>query len=99
MKCRIASNDIALNLSALMNSGAGGESFINQRLYDIIKQRLQFKFFKLKGAGVAISDHDNKKTDTLSKIFQASLVIDKRRIFTWFFFCDTGRHDILLGRK
>ena len=82
MKYRIVNNDIVLNLSTLMNSEANDESFINQRLYDIIKQRLQLKFFKLKEAEVAISDHDNKKTDTLSKIFQTSLVIDKRRIFT-----------------
>ena len=82
MKCRIASNDIILNLSALMNFKADDESFINQRLYDIIKQRLQLKFFKFKETEVAISDHDNKKTNTLSKIFQTSLVIDKRRIFT-----------------
>lgn len=99
MNCRIASNGIALNLSALMDSGAGGEAFINQRLYDVIKQRLQPKFFKLKGSEVAISGYNNKKTGILSKIFQASLVIDKRCISTWFFFCDTGHHDILIGHK
>ena len=98
IKCQVASNSIALNLYALLDSGAEGEAFINQQLYNIIRQWLQPKVLKLKNF-IVISDHDNKKTDMLRKIFQTNLVINKWCISTWFFFCNISHHDILLDCK
>ena len=46
-----------------------------------------------------VSGHTNEQIDVIEKLFQASLVIDGRRIQSWFLFCNTGRHDLIVGRK
>ena len=97
--CQLSWNGIALEVVSMIDSGAGGEAFIHHRLYETVKKRLNPKFYKLKSGGVPITGHNNQHTDTLSKIFMAHLVIDGHRVPTWFFLCDTGRHDVLIGRK
>ena len=79
INCQVTSNSIALNLYALLNLEAKDKAFINQQLYDIIKQQLQLKILKLKNF-IAISDYNNKKTSSLKKIFQTNLVINKQYI-------------------
>ena len=48
---------------------------------------------------VPLAGYNNQNFEVISRAFTANLVIDGRRIPTYFLFCNTGRHDILIGRK
>ena len=97
--CRIAHGGIAFNVNALLDSGAGGEAFVHHRLFPFIKTRFKPKLYHIGGGGVSVAGHNNKQTDTIYRLFQASLLIDGRRVPTTFLFCDTGKHDMLIGRQ
>jgi hypothetical protein len=81
----------------LLDSGANGEAFISSKFYKPIKERLNPTLHKLPQA-IQITSYNNQPTDTLRRAFQTDVLIDGRRTSTWFFFCDTGKHDVLLGR-
>jgi hypothetical protein len=84
-------------MDALLDTGANGEAFIRSELYDAIKRRLRPTIHKLKKP-IQITGHHNQVTGELKRYFQVDLAIDGRRVPTWFFFCNTGRHDIILGK-
>ena len=46
-----------------------------------------------------MAGYNNQNAEVISRAFTANLVIDGRQILTHFLFCDTGRHDVLIGRK
>ena len=94
----LAANGLALKMHAMLDSGAAGTAFLHYKHHALVEERLKPKFMKTKDKGVPIAGHDNKTTGFINRAFQATLVIDGRRISTWFMLCDTGRHDVLLGR-
>jgi hypothetical protein len=85
-------------LNALIDSGAGGEAFIHPKLLPAIKKYFQVKMLRIKHGGVSVSGFNNKHADSIQDVFRIDLLIAGRRIPTWFLVCNTGRHDILLGR-
>jgi transposase InsO family protein len=94
----VALGGVALNVESLLDTGAGCEILVHHDLKPFIKARLKPKILKI-CRPVPVSGHTNEQTDVIEKLFQASLVIDGRRIRSWFLFCNTGRHDLIVGRK
>ena len=94
----MALGGVALNVESLLDTGAGCEILVHHDLKPFIKARLKPKILKI-CKPVPVSGHTNEQTDVIEKLFQASLVIDGRRIQSWFLFCNTGRHDLIVGRK
>jgi hypothetical protein len=98
MECYVARHGLQLKLNALIDSGAGGKAFIHPKLLPAIKRYFQVKVLKIKQGGVGVSGFNNKPASTISRVFNLDLLIAGRHIPTWFLVCDTGRHDIFIGR-
>ncbi|KAF2184938.1 hypothetical protein K469DRAFT_708703, partial [Zopfia rhizophila CBS 207.26] len=86
--CRIALGGVGINIFGLLDTGAGGTVFIHPRLYQVHSQK-----------GIPVAGHNNQPTGVVNQFFSANLVIDGHRTATWFIFCNTGRHDLIIGRK
>ena len=95
---RLVANGLALNITALSDTGAGGEAFIHKRHLDFVIKRLQL-YVRTAQRPVPLAGYNNQNSEVISRAFTANLVIDGRQIPTHFLFCNTGRHDILIGRK
>ena len=63
-----------------------------------IKKYFQVQLLQIKHGGVSVSGFNNKHADTIQVVFKLDLLVAGRRIPTWFLICNTGKHDILLGR-
>ncbi|KAF2177357.1 hypothetical protein K469DRAFT_809316, partial [Zopfia rhizophila CBS 207.26] len=98
MKCRIALDGVAINVSGLLDTGAGGTVFVHPRLHQVVKERLKPTFYRSRKS-IPVAGHNNRQTGVVNQFFLAQLVIDERCTTTWFIFCDTGRHDLIIGRK
>jgi hypothetical protein len=96
--CRVALGGVALKVESLLDTGAGCEILIHHDLKPFVKARLKPKILRI-SKPVPVSGHTNQQTDVIEKLFQANLVINGRRIQSWFLFCNTGRHDLIVGRK
>ena len=48
---------------------------------------------------IQIAGYDNVANAEVDEYFQADLVLDKHRIHSYFVLCNTGRHDLIIGRK
>ena len=97
MECHLAKHGMQFKLNGLIDSGAGGEAFIHPRLLPAIRKYFQVKVLQIKRGGVGVSGFNNKHAGT-GKVFNIDLLITGRRVPTWFLVCDTGRHDIFIGR-
>src|SRR5579871_5810698 len=84
----------------MIDSGAAGEAFIHSKFLPAIniQEIFQRQLLRIKYGGVSVSGFNNKRTDTIQDVFRMDLLIAGRRVPTWFLMCDTGRHDLLLGR-
>ena len=96
--CKLAANGLAMNMTVLLDTGAGGEAFIHLKYFDFIEKKLGL-YIRTAQRAVPLAGYNNRNSETISRAFTASLVIDQRRIATHFLFCNTGRHDVILGRK
>ena len=94
---QIAYGGIALRASALQDSGAGGTVFAHPRLQPVLMSRLRVATAKFKP--ITVTGHDGRKTGILDTAFKADLVIDGHRVPSVFVFCNTGKHDIIMGRQ
>jgi hypothetical protein len=89
--------------NALLDSSAGGEALYHRLLpLNFIKTSQKPKLYHI-GGGVSVAGHNNKQTDTtyllaIPSFTTESVLIDGRRVPT-FLFCDTGKHDILIGQQ
>ena len=95
-KCRLAANGLAINIAALLDTGAAGEAFIHKKHFGFVKKRLQL-YIRTAQKPVPLAGYNNQNTEVISRAFTANLVIDGRRILIHF--RDTGRHNVLIGRK
>jgi hypothetical protein len=98
MPCHLSQHGVQFKLKALIDSGAGGEAFIHPKLLPAIKKHFQVKTLRIKHGGVSVSGFNNRHTDTIQNVFKMDLLIAGRRVPTWFLVCNTGRHDVLIGR-
>jgi hypothetical protein len=98
VECHLAKHGLQFKLNGLIDSGAGGEAFIHPRLLPAIRKYFQVQVLQIKHGGVSISGFDNKHAGTINKVFNLDLLIAGRRVLTWFLVCDTGRHDMFIGR-
>ena len=48
---------------------------------------------------VPLAGYDSVTNGAVDQYFRADLVIDKHRLPTYFVVCNTGRHDLIVGRK
>lgn len=98
MKCHLMGQGLQFELSALIDCGAGGEAFIHPKFLPAIEKYFQIEKLRINRGGAGVSTFNNKHGATIDTVFTMDLLIDGRRIPTWFLVCDTGRHDIFLGR-
>ncbi|KAF2196371.1 hypothetical protein GQ43DRAFT_436069 [Delitschia confertaspora ATCC 74209] len=96
--CCIVLEGIALRTKALLDTRAGGEAFVHHRLWNFVVNNLQAKPYEI-SEEIDVAGNSNQKTDTIKYYFKAFVVTDGRPVPGTFFFYDTGRHDLLLGRK
>ena len=96
--CQLAANGLAIRVAALLDTGAAGEAFIHKKHFGFVKKRLQL-YIRTAQRPVPLAGYNNQNAEVISKAFTANLVIDGRQIPTHFLFCDTGRHNVLIGRK
>lgn len=93
----LAAKGLELKVSILLDTGANGQAFIHTKWKAVIEKRLQITAQPLPRR-IPLSGHDDETTGEASEAIQVTLIIDGRSIPTWFVYCNTGRHDILLGR-
>ena len=98
LPCRLAANGLAMNVTALIDTGANGEVFIHTKHFDFVEKRLRV-YIRTARKPVSLTGYDNKHSESISRVFTANLVIEGRRVETHFIFCDTGRHDLFVGRR
>ena len=96
--CQLAANELALNVTALLNTDAEGEAFIHKRHLDFVIKRFQL-YVRTAQRPVPLAGYNNQNSEVIFRAFTANLVIERRQILTHFLFCNTGRHDILIERK
>ena len=96
--CRLAANELALNVTVLLNTDAEGEAFIHKRHLDFVIKQFQL-YVRIAQRPVPLADYNNQNSKVIFRAFTANLMIDERQILTHFLFCNTGRHDILIERK
>ena len=48
---------------------------------------------------VSLAGYDSRPNGQVDEHFQADLVLDGHRLTTYFVPCNTGRHDLIIGRK
>jgi len=96
--CHLSQHGVQFELDALIDSGAGGEAFIHPKLLPAIEKYFQVEILKIKHGGVNVSGFNNKHADTIQDVFKLDLLVAGRCVPTWFLVCNTGKHDILIGR-
>ena len=95
----LSQHGIQFKLNALIDSGADGEAFIHPKLLPAIKKYFQVQILQIKHGGISVFGfNDNKHADIIQNVFKLDLLVAGRRTPTWFLVCNTGKHDILLGR-
>ena len=96
--CQLAANELALNVTALLNTDAEDEVFIHKRHLDFVIKQFQL-YVRTAQRSVPLADYNNQNSEVIFRAFTANLMIEKRQILTHFLFYNTGRHDILIERK
>ena len=97
MPCRISTNGLAIKLKALIDTGAGSYVLVHVKHLRTIKKGLKSIIQKMEA--VPLAGYDSRPNRQVDKHFQANLVLDSYRLTTHFIPCNTGRHDLIIGRK
>ena len=96
--CQLTANGLTLNVTALLNTGAGDEAFIYKRHLDFVIKQLQL-YVRTVQRPVPLAGYNNQNSEVIFRVFTANLIIDRRQIPTHFLFCNMGRYNILIERK
>ena len=97
MPCRISTNGLAINLKALIDTGAGSYVLLHLKHLHVIKKKLKASIRTMEA--VPLAGYNSRPNGQVDEHFQANLVIDGHRLTTYFVPCNTGRHDLIIGRK
>lgn len=97
LPCRISSKGLALKLKGLIDTGAGSYVLVHPKFARTIERSLHIPIFQMQA--VKIAGYDSVPNAQVDKHFKADLVLDNHRIRTFYVLCNTGRHDIIVGRK
>ncbi len=91
-------HDLMLAVNALLDSGANGEAFIHPRSLPILLNRLHLEPRYLLNP-LQLRGYNGTNTEAVQEYYEADLLVDGRRIPSRLLVCNTGRHDIILGRS
>ena len=97
LPCRISTNGLAIKLNALIDTGAGSYVLIHPKHLRTIKKGLQAPIQSMEA--IPLAGYDSRPNGQADEHFRADLVLDGHRLTTHFVFCNTGRHDLIIGRK
>jgi predicted aspartyl protease len=95
--CRVSYRGFAVPMEALVDTGANSFVLVHPRHLSILRKSLRIKQVKMKA--IPIAGFDSQPKGQVDCYFKADLVLDGHRINTYFVICDTGRHDLIIGRK
>ena len=96
-RVQLTNHDLMLAANALLDSGANGEAFIHPRSTHILQNRLHLKPRCLPNP-LQLRAYNGTNTEAVQEYYEADLLVDGRRIPSRLLVCDTGHHDIILGR-
>jgi len=97
MPCRISTNGLTVKLNALIDTRAGSYVLVHPKHLRTIKKKLHAPIYNMEA--IPLAGYDNRPNGQVDEYTQAHLVLDGHRLRTYFVFCNTGRHDMIIGRK
>ena len=97
MPCRISTNGLSFSVEGLIDTGAGSYTLLHPKHLRAVKKNLRAQVINMQA--VPLAGYDSIPNGQVEQYFKADLVIDKHRLTTYFVICNTGRHDLIIGRK
>ena len=73
---RLAANGLAINVTALIDTGANGEVFIYTKHFDFVEKRLRV-YIRTARKPVFLTGYNNKHSESISRVFTANLIIEE----------------------
>jgi len=97
LPCRISTGGLAVELNALIDTGAGSYVLVHPKHARTVRKGLKVTIKRMEA--IPIAGYDSRPNGQVDEYFQADLVLDGHRLPTYFVLCNTGRHDVIVGRK
>lgn len=97
MPCRISTNGLSFPVEGLIDTGAGSFTLLHPKHLRAVKKNLRAQVINMEA--VPLAGYDSVPNGQVEQYFKADLVIDGHRLTTYFVICNTGRHDLIIGRK
>jgi hypothetical protein len=88
---------MAINLRGLIDTRASSFNLIHPRHMRTIKKGLKPTVHQFKP--IPLARYNSRLNGQVNEYFSANLVLDGHQVPTFFIFCNTGYHDIIVSRK
>ena len=98
--CTVSLNGFAVSTYSLIDTGANGFVFIDERFAQLLSSRLGWKIEKLPFPSLPVKGYDGKQGTRITSFLRIHLTLDGRKIYNVpFLVLPLGSHDIIIGKS
>jgi predicted aspartyl protease len=97
--CTISFNGFAISTYSLIDTGANGFIFLDEKFARLLSRKLGWKLEKLPFPSLPIKGYDGRRGPSITSFLRTHLTLDGRRIYNVpFLVLPLGSHDIIIGK-
>jgi predicted aspartyl protease len=98
--CTISFNGTAISTYSLIDTGANGFVFIDERFAQLLSRKLGWTIEKLPFPSLPVKGYDGKRGASITSYLRVHLMLDGRKIYNVpFLVLPLGSHDIIIGKS
>ena len=98
--CTISLNGFAVSTYSLIDTGANGFVFIDERFAQLLSSKLGWKVEQLPFPSLPVKGYDGKQGTRITSFLRTHLTLDGRKIYNVpFLILPLGSHDIIIGKS
>jgi hypothetical protein len=97
--CTVSFNGFAISTYSLIDTGANGFIFLDEKFARLLSCKLGWKLEKLPFPSLPIKGYDGRRGPSITSFLRTHLTLDGRRIYNVpFLVLPLGSHDIIIGK-
>ncbi|TVY12534.1 hypothetical protein LARI1_G009612, partial [Lachnellula arida] len=98
--CTVSLNGYAISTYSLIDTGANGFVFIDERFAQLLSKELGWEIKKLPSPSLPVKGYDGKQGTRITSFIRIHLTLDGRKIYNVpFLILPLGSHDIIIGKS
>ncbi len=98
--CTVSLNGFAVSTYSLIDTGANGFVFIDEKFAHLLSSKLGWKIEKLPFPSLPVKGYDGKQSTHITSFLRIHLTLDGRKIYNVpFLVLPIGSHDMIIGKS